>query len=194
MSTVHISREEVTGVIESSRRVKLSKRMSYLLRHHPEAEQLAPDERGFVPLGALADALDVRIEELLEVAGRDPRGRFEIMGEMIRAAYGHSYPVDEAGKICDPPPVLYHGTPRDKVETILREGLKAMGRQMVHMSATAEDARNVGRRRDPEPVVLRVDAAGASEAGICFRRAGRVYLAEHIPPQFLQPLEHTDNP
>lgn len=39
------------------RRVKLSKRISYLLRHHPEAGGLEPDAAGFVPLDELVGAV-----------------------------------------------------------------------------------------------------------------------------------------
>ncbi len=175
--------------MDRNTRVRLSKRMSYLLRHHPEDGGLEPDALGFVSLEALADALSVDRETVLAVVERDPRGRFEVVGETIRAVYGHSFEVANPGEPCEPPPVLYHGTPRRSVDAILREGLRPMGRQMVHLSRTVEDAREVGRRRDAKPVVLAIDAAGATEAGILFRRAGEVYLCERIPPEFINVAE-----
>jgi putative RNA 2'-phosphotransferase len=173
--------------VDERRRVQLSKRMSYLLRHHPEDGGVGPDERGFVPIDALAEAVGATRQQILEVAERDPKGRFEISedGEMIRAAYGHSFDLEQPGELCEPPATLYHGTPRRSVDSILREGLRPMGRQMVHLSATVEDARTVGLRRDEHPIVLAIDAAGAAEAGVCFYHAGEVYLADRIPPEFI---------
>lgn len=172
--------------MDERRRVRLSKRMSYFLRHHPEDAGLAPDERGFVPLADLACAVGADQGTVPEVVARDPQGRFEIDGGSIRATYGHSIEVREIGRPVEPPEVLYHGTPRRRVETILREGLRPMGRQMVHLSETAEQARRVGRRRDPKPAVLRIGARRAARAGVQFRRAGSVYLAGHIPPEFIE--------
>ena len=171
--------------MDRNARVRLSKRMSYLLRHRPEDGGMEPDGHGFVPLEALAKAVDAGREQVLEVVERDPKGRFEVEGGMIRAAYGHSYDVADSGEVCEPPEVLYHGTPRRSVDAIMREGLRPMGRQMVHLSATVAEAREVGRRRDAKPVVLVIDAAGASAAGLTFRRAGRVYVAPRIPPGFI---------
>lgn len=166
-------------------RVRLSKRISYLLRHHPEDGGLDPDPHGRVPLEALAEALRATREQVLEVVERDEKGRFEVAGEMIRAVYGHSFAIEETGEPCAPPQVLYHGTPRRSVDVILREGLRPMARQMVHLTATVAEAREVGLRRDAKPVVLAVDAAGAAASGIEFRRAGEVYLCPGVPPEFL---------
>jgi putative RNA 2'-phosphotransferase len=160
--------------------------MSYLLRHHPEDGGLQPDAHGFVALDALAEALKVPAETVLQVVERDPKGRFEVADGMIRAVYGHSYEVEDPGEPCEPPDVLYHGTPRRSVDAILREGLRPMGRQMVHLSGTVAEAREVGRRRDSRPVVLVIDAKGAAEAGIRFRRAGEVYLCAHVPAVFVR--------
>lgn len=148
---------------------------------------MAPDSRGFVSLESLAGACGAASEQVHEVVERDPKGRFEISedGEMIRAAYGHSFDLEQPGVPCEPPATLYHGTPRRSVDAILREGLRPMGRQMVHLSATVEDARNVGLRRDEHPVVLAIDAAAAAEADVCFYHAGEVYLAERVPPEFI---------
>lgn len=167
------------------RRVKLSRRMSYLLRHNPAAGNLRLDERGCVDLGELAEALGVPEEAVREVVARDPKGRFVIERNAIRATYGHSIDVEAPGEAVQPPAVLYHGTPRRAVEAILREGLRPMGRQMVHLSVTRQEARVVGRRRDTEPAILRIDARAAHDAGIEFRRSGSVYLAPRVPPEFI---------
>ncbi len=170
-------------------RVRLSKRMSYFLRHHPEDAGLEPDAHGFVRLEGLAEAVGAKRSEVEEVAARDEKGRYEIAGEMIRATYGHSIPVEPPDEVCEPPEVLYHGTPRRSVQAILREGLRPMGRRMVHLSGSVPQAREVGRRRDSRPVVLIVDAKAAAEGGIRFWRAGEVYLCAGVPPEFIAILK-----
>jgi putative RNA 2'-phosphotransferase len=61
-----------------------------------------------------------------------------------------------------------------------------MARHHVHLSATAETARVVGARHG-RPVVLVVDAAGMSRAGIPFyRSANGVWLVDHVPPRYLR--------
>ena len=62
-----------------------------------------------------------------------------------------------------------------------------MERQYVHLSPDAETAIRVGTRHDESPVILTVRAADAHAAGITFYQADEtVYLAKHIPVEFLQ--------
>ena len=56
---------------------------------------------------------------------------------------------------------------------------------MVHLSETIDDALAVARRRAERPVILRVQAQEAHGAGMAFYHEGKVYLASHIPAQFL---------
>ncbi len=83
--------------------------------------------------------------------------RFEIKGDHISARYGHShdkvqYPAGE------PPAVLYHGTNNKALAAILKEGLKPMGRQYVHLSEGTHFASFAGSRRG-ELVLLRIDTS-----------------------------------
>ena len=65
-----------------------------------------------------------------------------------------------------------------------------MGRQYVHMSEDTRTAVLVGRRKDPRPVILAIDAASASGAGINFYRGSDVvWLADIIPTEFIRILE-----
>ncbi|MFO7948290.1 MAG: RNA 2'-phosphotransferase [Armatimonadota bacterium] len=177
--------------LSENRRTRISKAMSYLLRHHPEKGDLQPDPEGYVPLDDLVEALhslgrDATAGDVREVVQQDPKGRYEIRGDMIRATYGHSFDIAESGEECVPPDTLYHGTPRRSVEAIMQEGLRPMQRQWVHLSATVEEARKVGQRRDSKPAILAIDAYSAHEDGITFRRAGSVYLSPHIPPEYIE--------
>lgn len=63
--------------------------MSYILRHGPEKYGLTLDSQGFVSLAELADAPSVQVDHIREVAKTSQDLRFEILGEKIRARYGH---------------------------------------------------------------------------------------------------------
>jgi putative RNA 2'-phosphotransferase len=169
---------------------RVSRFLSFLLRHRPNDYPLRFDRHGFVEWGELIERVQARFpdateEELLSVISSSDKRRFELREGKVRATYGHSFPVDLEPQSGDPPPHLYHGTARDLAETILREGLKPRGRTYVHLSASIEEAIAVGKRRDPSPSILVVDSQAAHASGILFYPSGPLYLAGEIPPRFL---------
>lgn len=181
-------------VLDGGRRQRLSRYLSGALRHFPDEAGLSLDDGGWASFDVVVTAAEnqygwVRWEHVEGVIATDPKGRFERSEGRVRAAYGHSVPVDleEGG---DPvPPELYHGTAPRNVESIMEEGLRAMGRQAVHLSGTVEDARDVGARHAEEPVVLVVDAESMQADGNEITKRGKsVYTTEHVPPQHLDRL------
>ncbi len=69
---------------------------------------------------------------------------------------------------------------------ILRDGLKPMSRQYVHLSADEEMALQVGGRKSARPVILLIDGAAAYRAGTIFYAGNeRVWLADFVAPSFL---------
>lgn len=177
--------------------VKLSKLMSVALRHNPASFNLTLDEAGWVNFDVLVAAIAarpkwrwVRAEHVQHVVETSDKRRFEMDGPLIRARYGHSRAARPEYQPVQPPDVLYHGTPRRNLEAIRRDGLQAMSRQYVHLSATSDMARQVGRRRDQSPLILRIRAAQAHAAGIKFGtpsgRQDDVYLVESLPPEFIE--------
>ena len=174
--------------------INLSKFLSFVLRHHPEQYDLELDEEGFILLDDLMGRLKntkhswAGIEDIEKIISEGERKRFEIRGDKIRALYGHSVKI----KIDDsfsPEGFLYHGTSPDLLSGILSDGLCPIERQFVHLSKEKETAYKVGKRRHPEPVILKIDAPGASKSGIDFFDRGEVVLSDRIPPEFIEPLE-----
>jgi len=176
----------------SGLKAKVSRFMSYLLRHNPSGLQM--DEKGFVRLGDLArrvrDRYDVDEAFIRDIVYSDGKTRFQIVNEKIRALYGHTIdvkidlPEDETVEI------LYHGTTAESASKILERGLRSMRRRWVHLSATKEIAQEVGGRRTRNPVVLVIDAEKARKHGIKFYRAtDRVYLCKWIPSKYVERLE-----
>ena len=85
-----------------------------------------------------------------------------------------------------PPARLFHGTAPESAERILDQGLKPMNRQYVHLSADVETAREVGRRKSRQPVVLSIDAGLAYQEGVHFYHGNQmVWLTDHVPPRYI---------
>lgn len=166
--------------------VRLSKRMSKVLRHAPEEVGLTLDAAGWVDLDDLVRALGVTRARVLEVVEGNDKQRFAIEDDRIRASQGHTVAVSLDLPVAEPPAELYHGTIGRFLPDILRDGLRPMARHDVHLSATVETAVRVGSRRG-KPVVLVVDAAAMSADGHEFRvSANGVWLAAAVPPNYLR--------
>ncbi len=177
--------------LDGRRRVLLSKLLSGLLRHFPWEAGLCLDENGWVSIDDLVRGIRekwrnrelyqwVTREHVVAIASLDPKGRFEVRGNRIRARYGHSVRVSIEYPI-EYPPRLFHGTSTDRLPRILREGLKPMKRMYVHTTTVYEDAVENARRHGA-PVVLVIDTSCLKEKNIpLYKASDRVYLAPYIP-------------
>jgi len=179
--------------MEKRKRIELSKLISYILRHHPEKFGLALDRYGFANLQELVRAISekkkrVSEQEIRRVVEESEKKRFEIKRDKIRATYGHTIEVEQVSPPVEPPEILFHGTSRRTVETILRDGLQPMKRQYVHLCPTEQEAYRVGRRKDTNPAVLQIRARDAFGEGIKFRKCGTVYIAKEIPARFIKQI------
>jgi putative RNA 2'-phosphotransferase len=172
--------------------VELSKEISYALRHAPWEYELELDEQGFVPIAQLLHALnesnkferEIVQADLEEIIATSEKKRHEIVGDKIRALYGHTVPQIIKKEPGIPPAVLYHGTTHRALPQILQDGLKPMQRQYVHLSIDVETATRVGKRRDPEPVILKIDTEAAQKAGIQFYIGNdKVWLCNRVPKE-----------
>lgn len=172
---------------------KLSKEVSYALRHAPWEYELELDNEGWVSIEQLLMALRLDnqwkfvsendFKKMIEVSDKK---RHEIFEGKIRALYGHSVPQRILKTVNTPPSTLYHGTARHLVERILSEGLQPMARQYVHLSIDIDTANLVGKRKDSNPVLLKVQAEKASNEGIKFYQGNKaVWLADYVPSKFI---------
>lgn len=178
--------------MNESRLVKISKYLSKHLRHQPERIGLKLAPGGWVSVDELLAAcakhqFSINRAELDEVVARNDKKRFSFdsTGTLIRANQGHSIDVDLQLEPTVPPDVLYHGTGHGAVESILRTGLGKMSRHHVHLSTDMATARAVGARHG-RPVIFAVDAAAMHKAGYAFYcSANKVWLVDHVPPEYL---------
>lgn len=184
------------------REVSLSKKIAVALRHHPEKFGLTLDEYGFVPLQKLISAFrrekqweDLSREEIEFMIENSEKKRYEIVGDDIRALYGHSVPVKIIKEERVPPDILYHGTARRFLCSIMKDGLLSKDRQYVHLSEDIKTANTVGHRRDGKPTVLFINAKKAYKDGVKFYYSGNdsVWLADFIPIEYIS-FEVPHNP
>ncbi len=189
--------EKTGGRIMEKRLVKISKEISYALRHAPQDYGLVLDAEGFVPVETLLAALaakhpgrpPITEEDLAAIIATSPKRRFEIQDGRICALYGHSAGMHIEKTAAAPPRILYHGTAHASLPSIMAQGLLPMGREYVHLSVDQKTALQVGGRHDHHPALLQVDCAQASREGITFYQGNETtWLADRIPPDCLELL------
>lgn len=176
--------------------VKLSKTLSYILRHQPEDFGLEINPDGSIEVDRLIEVLqqkrfpNLNRNKLKRVVENDEKGRFSFLsqGEYIRANYGHSIAgVHPDYKSIEPPRLLYHGTFHRLKDKILQEGLKSMSRNFVHLSCTKKEAIKVGKRREEKPLILKIKAKKAEQDGQKFYLTGKgIYLTDDISPRYIE--------
>jgi putative RNA 2'-phosphotransferase len=172
--------------------VTISKFLSRVLRHKPQAIGITLDAEGWVPVDELVAAAarhgqSISRKQLDEVVATNDKKRFSFSpdGRLIRANQGHSVEVDLGLLPIEPPELLYHGTVERFLDSIREKGLIRGNRHHVHLSADRETAVRVGQRRG-RPVVLEVEAGRMNNDGHRFYRSENgVWLTEVVPPEFL---------
>jgi len=145
--------------MDKRRRKKVSKFLSYVLRHHPESIGVKLDSSGWADISELlakAEKSGFRITrgELDKVVEENDKQRYSLSedGLAIRANYGHSIDVDLGYTPKIPPGLLYHGTAVENLKSIRVNGLAKGGRQYVHLSPDSQMAVSVGSRHG-KPIV-----------------------------------------
>ncbi len=166
--------------------IKLSKEISYALRHAPWEYELEMNEDGFVPLEQLLSALEITRDDVIKVMEISEKKRLELDGDKIRALYGHSIPMHIKKAEGTPPAILFHGTAKRFIPSIKEAGLLPMKRQYVHLSVDEETATAVGKRRDSAPVLLKIDTQHAIADGIKFYVGNdKVWLCNQLPTKYI---------
>lgn len=171
---------------------KISIKLAWLLRHcqtplyidlnggWADADTIIAELRKEYPAFSL--------EALQRIVAEDKKGRysFDASCRRLRANQGHSIPgVVIEMESPEPPEILYHGTGACFTEAILREGLKPMTRQYVHISSSYQTALNSGARKG-KPVVLRIRARDfAADGNLLLCSENGVWQAKEVPPEYL---------
>lgn len=176
---------------------EISKFLSYVLRHVPQELDLVLDVESWTDYSELSrkvcEKFGIVDADILRVIAENPKKRFTLAGDRIRAAQGHSVDVDLGLQPQTPPETLYHGTTAKSWEAIRTSGLKPMGRTHVHLSVDLDTARNVAIRRKGPHVLLKIDAGAMQAKGFSFFAADNgVWLAHKVPPDYLSAVTETN--
>jgi len=179
--------------------VDISKYLSYVLRHKPDAIGITLDPNGYVKTDVLLDAAkkdgkNLSQADLYRVVQNNDKKRFEYSpdGLSIRAAQGHSNtvagmaaPVDLGLASQIPPDVLYHGTTGKAIDDIKKTGLEKRKRTHVHLSKDINTAITVGSRHG-KPVILVIDTKKMVADGYKFYLSSNgVWLVDAVPVQYI---------
>ena len=173
--------------------LKLSKEVSYALRHAPWEYELELDNEGWVDISQLLSSLheckdweNLSEQDLYMMIEKSDKKRHEISDKKIRALYGHSIPQRILKEPKSPPEILYHGTARRYIKEIKESGLTPQNRQYVHLSIDTDTALLVGKRRDDKPILLTIKAREAWTAGVRFYIGNdKVWLADTVPSKYI---------
>lgn len=172
--------------------IRMSRKLSLVLRHKPEAWGISLDKEGFVSVDKLLKAakqngLEISRAELKQIVEENSKKRFSLVEgkhpsqDRLRAVQGHSVEVELGLTPAMAPKSLYHGTTEERWGLIKQEGLNSGRRQYVHLSDEIETALQVGRRHG-RPIVLNIDTIIASQAGHEFYKAENgVWLTKFVP-------------
>lgn len=169
----------------------LAKTLAYILYHAPAEYGLFWNRDGTMPWKELYWALQedpelrfVRESHLKEIAYLGLEIPATLEGNQLRLKEGFStpdYPIAQ-----DVPPRLFYAARRKQHAFILKYGLPASGRPYIPLSSDKELALRLGRRRDPDPLLIEVMARKAAAEGVHFREAGpSLFLVESLGPEHL---------
>lgn len=171
---------------------KVSKYISLILRHKPDAADISLDEHGWANVKELIDGVNkthkIDMKMLEEIVETDEKQRYSFNEDktMIRANQGHSIDVDVELEEAVPPEMLWHGTGIKYVKSIDVEGLISKSRLYVHLSSDPNTAIEVGKRHGT-PAIYCIDALRMHNDGYKFYKSKNgVWLTKHVPAEYFR--------
>lgn len=176
---------------------KVSKFISYVLRHKPEDIGLEMDDSGWVDVGELIEKSAsakycFSMDDLVRIVQEDSKNRYSFSDDLkkIRANQGHSKTVNPDLKEAIPPGILYHGTPSVNQASIIANGINKGSRTHVHLSSDIDTAESVAKRRGT-PIIFEVDTRSMLNSGSKFYVSSNgVWLVDFVDRQFIQLIDN----
>jgi len=167
---------------------KLSKFIFYILGRKPHGFGLVLDDNGFVKIKELLRVMSeedgwkhVRRKHIDEIQLMISNPPIEINDKLIRAKCRDDLPEYKIAKHL--PKLLYTCTRRKAYPFVTDKGIFPSGYKQVVLSSDRELTERIGKRIDPEPVVLTVQVIKAVDEGVVFYNAGEsLFLSDHIKP------------
>ncbi len=147
---------------------RLSKFLSLILRHKPEAIGIELDSHGWADIESLlaginATGRQISQKILEEIVATDAKQRYSFNADKTAIRFW---------------------------KAIQAEGLKPMGRQYVHLSKDPGTAAKVGQRHG-SPIILQVDSSSMHQDGYPFYLSQNgIWLTPKVPANYLKLLEN----
>lgn len=187
--------------MRTGERNSLARKLALVLRHAPEKFDLEMDINGWIDIKDIIRQFKkgnkrfhwLRPHHFTAIAETDPKGRYEVRGNTIRATYGHTVEIELDLPTDNIPDALYFPCDPEQAENLLEVGISPSGRAHVHLSATIRNAAEAGHVHFKLPTILEVDTAQMHAAGETIWHAGvTVYLTENVPAQYLSVVDNED--
>ncbi len=181
---------------------KMGSTLCGILRHNPSGIGVAMNKQAWVDVEELLEKFNtfylrkkfyLTRSVLMMMVLTDDKQRYGLDGKLpnlkIRCRQGHSIDWLEMDYAqATPPEILYHGTITNVLDPIMKEGLRSMTRQKVHLSVDVPTAQKVANRRlsQGKTIILQVDAGAAQRDGVVFYQADNgVWLADYVPAKYI---------
>jgi putative RNA 2'-phosphotransferase len=166
----------------------LAKFIAYILERRPDEFGLVIDSEGYIKIKELLKAINeekgfrhVRRSHLNEILYSIANPPFEIADNRIRARHRDLLPRPDLAY--DLPKLLYTYIRRKAYPSVTDKGIFPSGYHQVVLAAERELAERMGKRSDPEPIILSVHVQKSLDNGVRFYQAGGLlFLAASIPP------------
>ncbi|KAF9459323.1 KptA family-domain-containing protein [Collybia nuda] len=183
---------KLRGLEKDSPEVRLSKTLSWLLRHGAKGEGLAMRADGYVKVTDLLEnpklkSQSLQLTGLQEIVKADAKKRYDLVFEVdplgsdpavgawwIKANQGHSIktvklelkPIVALSDI--PTGIAVHGTQRKAWESIVTQGLSKMKRNHIHLAQGVAGENVISGMRNSSQILIFIDVQKALDAGIKF--------------------------
>ena len=189
--------------MRTGERNSLARRLALVLRHAPEKFDLEMDINGWIDVKEIIRQFKkqggkrfhwLRPHHFAAISETDPKGRYEIRGNTIRATYGHTVEIELDLPTDNIPDSLFYPCNPAEAENIMEVGISPSGRAHVHLSASIRSAAEAGPVHFPLPTILEVDTAQMNAAGETIWHAGvTVYLVDLVPPQYITAIDNDNS-
>lgn len=193
------SNTTTTTTIDNKRIGRISRFMSFLLRHGLNERSIKCDTEGYILLNELMKQPEMKgitSEMIHHIVDVNDKKRYAIKTEngvdYIRANQGHSKNIgdnidDDSAltKIITALPLCVHGTNNDAWKDIQKVGLSPMNRKHVHLATgLANDTTVVSGMRKSANVIIHIDMEKAMDRGKTFYMSsnGVVLTSDTLEP------------
>lgn len=166
---------------------QFTKLAATVLGHCPHEFGLVPDAEGFIKIKEFIQAIietdgwrHVRVSHISDMMLMMTEPPVEVDQTRLRAKDQSHLP--EVKNCENPPRLLYISIKRKSYPAVMTDGIHPTFHSRVVCASDPAMAARIGKRRDPDPVLLTVHVDSMKNHGLAIHEAGEgIYLADVIP-------------